>query len=84
MTKLFVYGVNSRCPKDLIEDEFGRCGKVEDVYITGKGNISLHNKLDIYHVYHKNKNTTNTSILMIELIVYKHFAGYFNAVSGCL
>lgn len=37
MTKLFVYGVNSRCPKDLLEDEFSRCGKVEDVYITGKG-----------------------------------------------
>ena len=37
MTKLFVYGVNSRCPRDLLEDEFGRCGKVEDVYITGKG-----------------------------------------------
>ena len=38
MTKLFVYGVNSRCPKDLIEDEFSRCGKVTDIYITGKGN----------------------------------------------
>ena len=37
MTKLFVYGVNSRCPKDLLEDEFGKCGKVEDIYITGKG-----------------------------------------------
>ena len=41
MTKLFVYGVNSRCPKDLLEDEFSRCGKVEDVYITGKGKCKL-------------------------------------------
>jgi len=41
MTKLFVYGVNSRCPKDLLEDEFGRCGKVEDIYITGKGFCAL-------------------------------------------
>jgi len=41
MTKLFVYGVNSRCPRDLLEDEFGRCGKVEDVYITGKGFCAL-------------------------------------------
>ena len=37
MTKLFVYGVHSSCPKDLVEDEFSKCGKVEDVYITGKG-----------------------------------------------
>ena len=37
MTKLFVYGINSRCPKDLIEDEFSRCGEVTDVFITGKG-----------------------------------------------
>ena len=57
MTKLFVYGVNSRCPKDLLEDEFGRCGKVEDVYITGKGKccfqlldicIFLENLTDLY------------------------------------
>ena len=39
MTKLFVYGVNARCPKDILEDEFGRCGKVDDVYITEKGKI---------------------------------------------
>jgi len=37
MTKLFVYGVHSSCPKDLLEEEFGRCGEVTDVYITGKG-----------------------------------------------
>merc|ERR1719312_1762049 len=37
MAKLFVYGVNARCPKDLIENEFNTCGDVEDVYITGKG-----------------------------------------------
>jgi len=37
MAKLFVYGVNARCPRDLIENEFNTCGDVEDVYITGKG-----------------------------------------------
>ena len=37
MTKLFVYGVHSSCPKDLLEEEFGRCGNVTDVYITQKG-----------------------------------------------
>jgi RNA recognition motif-containing protein len=36
-TKLFVYGVHNSCPKTLLEDEFGRSGKVEDVYITEKG-----------------------------------------------
>ena len=39
MTKLFVYGVNARCPKDILEDEFSRCGKVDDVYITEKGKV---------------------------------------------
>ena len=38
MTKLFVYGVNQNCPRDILEDEFSKCGKVEDVYITRKGN----------------------------------------------
>ena len=37
MSKLFVYGVHSSCPKDLLEEEFGRCGNVTDVYITQKG-----------------------------------------------
>ena len=37
MTKLFVYGVSSHCPKDLLEEEFSRCGDVDDVFITGKG-----------------------------------------------
>jgi len=37
MTKLFVYGVNSRCPKGVLEDEFGRFGDVTDVHITEKG-----------------------------------------------
>jgi len=36
-TKLFVYGVNARCPRDVLESEFGACGVVEDVYNTGKG-----------------------------------------------
>ena len=37
MTKLFVYGVNAKCPKDLLEDEFSKCGDVTDCFITGKG-----------------------------------------------
>jgi len=37
MAKLFVYGINARCPRDLLENEFGACGAVEDVYNTGKG-----------------------------------------------
>jgi len=37
MSKLFVYGVNARCPNDVLENEFGACGVVEDVYNTGKG-----------------------------------------------
>lgn len=36
-TKLFVYGVHDSCPKSVLEDEFGRSGVVEDIYITGKG-----------------------------------------------
>jgi len=35
--KLFVYGINARCPRDVLENEFGACGMVEDVYNTGKG-----------------------------------------------
>ena len=52
MTKLFVYGVNSRCPKDLLEEEFGRCGKVDDVYITGKG-IDNSSKYNAYRAFLK-------------------------------
>ena len=37
MTKLFVYGVNSRCPREDLEEVFGKYGEVTDVYITGKG-----------------------------------------------
>jgi len=37
MAKLFVYGVNARCPRDVLEGEFARCGEVTDVYITEKG-----------------------------------------------
>ena len=36
-SKLFVYGVNENCPRDVLENEFGRCGEVTDVYNTGKG-----------------------------------------------
>merc|ERR1712088_1168303 len=34
--KLFVYGVSSSCPKDLLESEFGQCGRVNDIF-HGKG-----------------------------------------------
>jgi len=37
MSKLFVYGVNAQCPRDILEGEFARCGEVTDVYITEKG-----------------------------------------------
>lgn len=37
MAKLFVYGVNARCPRVTLEAEFARCGEVTDVYITEKG-----------------------------------------------
>jgi len=37
MAKLFVYGVNARCPREALEAEFSRCGEVTDVYITEKG-----------------------------------------------
>jgi RNA recognition motif-containing protein len=37
MSKLFVYGINARCPRNIIEEEFGRCGEVTDVYNTEKG-----------------------------------------------
>merc|ERR1712018_843484 len=37
MAKLFVYGVNARCPRVCLESEFARCGDVTDVYITEKG-----------------------------------------------
>ena len=37
MAKLFVYGVNARCPRETLEAEFSRCGDVTDVYITEKG-----------------------------------------------
>jgi len=37
MTKLFVYGINANVPKEVLEDEFSRCGEVTDVYNTGKG-----------------------------------------------
>ena len=41
MAKLFVYGVNARCPRDILEGEFARCGEVTDVYITEKGYVNL-------------------------------------------
>ena len=35
--KLFVYGVDANCPREVLEKEFGRCGRVTDIYNTGKG-----------------------------------------------
>ena len=43
MSKLFVYGVNAQCPRDILEGEFARCGEVTDVYITDKGYALLNN-----------------------------------------
>jgi cold-inducible RNA-binding protein len=37
MSKLFVYGINASCTREVIEGEFGRCGEVTDVYNTEKG-----------------------------------------------
>jgi len=37
MTKLFVYGIDQDCPRDKLEDTFGKYGEVTDVYNTGKG-----------------------------------------------
>jgi RNA recognition motif-containing protein len=36
-TKIFVYGINRSCPKDILEDKFAKHGAVSDVYITEKG-----------------------------------------------
>ena len=35
--ELFVYGVSASCPGDLLESEFGKCGRVNDIFNTGKG-----------------------------------------------
>ena len=72
MTKLFVYGVNSSCPKDLIEDEFGRCGKVTDVYITGKGNKAQH--FFFNNIYN----------IIFNLVLFTCFINYFCTIFGCL
>ena len=76
MTKLFVYGVNSRCPRDLLEDEFGRCGKVEDVYITGKGKCFS----TLRYTFSKKILLICTLLhlvwLNVLLIKYIHFAGF--------
>jgi len=39
--KLFVYGVSSSCPKDLLESEFGKCGRVNDIFNSGKGFVFI-------------------------------------------
>ena len=36
-SKLFVYGVNANCPREVLANEFGRFGEVTDVYNTGRG-----------------------------------------------
>ena len=36
-TKIFVYGINRSCPKDILEDKFAKFGSVSDVYITETG-----------------------------------------------
>ena len=37
MSKLFVYGVNAQCPREILEGEFAKYGEVTDVYIHDKG-----------------------------------------------
>ncbi len=36
-SKLFVYGVNRNCPPNVLEETFGKHGRVDDVHITDKG-----------------------------------------------
>ena len=36
-TKLFVYGISAECPKDLMEDKFGKHGRVNEIFNSGKG-----------------------------------------------
>ena len=36
-TKIFLYGVSASCPRDLLEDEFEKFGKVHEVFNSGKG-----------------------------------------------
>merc|ERR1712150_310264 len=36
-TKLFVYGIRTDARREDIEDRFNQCGRVTDVYNTGKG-----------------------------------------------
>merc|ERR1719220_2135857 len=35
--KFFCYGVSASCPRDLLEDEFEKFGKVHEVFNSGKG-----------------------------------------------
>lgn len=35
--KLFVYGVSASCPRDILETEFSKSGRVTDIFNTGKG-----------------------------------------------
>lgn len=35
--KLFVYGVSASCPRNILESEFSKCGRVNDIFNTGKG-----------------------------------------------
>ena len=37
MAELFVWGVKENCPRKVLENKFGQCGKVTDVHNTGKG-----------------------------------------------
>ena len=36
MSKLYVHGVSGDCPEEVLASAFGSCGKVDDVYNTGK------------------------------------------------
>ena len=84
MTKLFVYGVNARCPKDILEDEFSRCGKVDDVYITEKGKIK--NQLCKEEIIFTLCLIALKSVLVmtIQYLFTTILQVISNAVSGCL
>ena len=36
-TKIFVYGISADCPRDVMEDKFGKFGTVKEVFNSGKG-----------------------------------------------
>ena len=78
MTKLFVYGVNSRCPREDLEEVFGKYGEVTDVYITGKGkHINF-----ILFWYIQCARSTTSYILMFTDYLTSKFNAYITIFKG--